>query len=177
MHGRGCTAVLTVVHVLQVSVRLGSLWRQAYCVRTIPAAATGSCSAELSLVATLAGRALRRAGTQVSFSVAEGSTWSTVLGVFEAPSIWSFAIANVLLPEVLQQLARLIMNSRAIQGHIHLCCAISMFILRTVSRLSRSAWSAPRRSHDCTYSAAGWHLIRCFNIAACRCSQSSNRQR
>ena len=48
----------------------------------------------------LAGRALRRAGTPVSHSLSGGSKLTTALSVFEAPSVWSFAIANVLLPEV-----------------------------------------------------------------------------
>ena len=49
----------------------------------------------------LAGKALRRGGTHISYAPAAGSSGRKALGVFEATSIFTYAMANVLLPEVL----------------------------------------------------------------------------
>ena len=47
-----------------------------------------------------AGQALRTAGVDISYAQVEKSPGRIALGVFEGTGIFSFAIANVLLPEV-----------------------------------------------------------------------------
>ena len=47
-----------------------------------------------------AGLADRRAGTAVSYAQPPSSLGMKVVGVLQAPGIWSHAVANVVLPEV-----------------------------------------------------------------------------
>jgi hypothetical protein len=56
--------------------------------------------AMMSSVTLPAGQANRQAGIHVSYAQPPGSLGTRALGVFEGPSIWSFSIANVMLPEV-----------------------------------------------------------------------------
>ena len=58
------------------------------------------CTCSCATTIPNAGTALRRAGADISYAQVEKSPGRIALGVFEGTGIFSFAIANVLLPEV-----------------------------------------------------------------------------
>ena len=116
---------------------------------------TSTVDREPSCVVTAAGQAMREAGAHVSYAPPAGSPGAKARGAFEATGIFTFAIANMLLPEVLPSTSQMQASHRwsalyVSFGPKHDCrmmpshCRIVYESARVMPRRS-SLLSSPRR--------------------------------